>query len=445
MTYTVTSTHEPMAVAAPGPDDDAGLIAGLAVAAGRLVARSLYLLAGFPLGLTSFVVMVVGLAVGGATIITFLGLPILVGTVFAARGLATVERLLLATMLGRDVPATVYRRSAPEDRPLRRLTRPLGDGQSWRDVIHGVVTFPISVAGFVVTVTWWSAALVGTTWYAWGWLLPDGPDNQDLPELLGLGDVYLVRAAFYAAIGLFAAVTLPWVIAAAAGVRSTVADLLLVGPTRHRQEVDTLVEGRAAGRAAEDNALRRLERDIHDGPQQRLIRLSMDLGRAQQKVGDESPELTQVLDEAKRQTQETLDELRALSRGIAPPVLADRGLSSALEELAVRSAIPAACQVELSRDRLPAHVETAAYFLAAEALANAAKHSGASLITVVALEADDRLTVDVTDDGVGGAHPAKGHGLAGLEQRIRAVDGELRITSPPGGPTTVAAEIPCGS
>ncbi len=444
MSQAMVSPESTARGAVPPPVLGALLHAGV-----KLMRRTAYLLVGFPLAVVSFTAIVAGLATGAGTIITFLGLPILAGTVLMARLLAWVERGLLSRLLGREVPTIDYLRAEPDARPIRRLVRPLTDGQSWRDAIHGLVTFPVSIVGFVVTVTWWSTALAGTTWYAWGWLLPDGPDDQDLPELLGLGDAYLVRAGFYAAIGLVAVLTLPLVLAAAAELRATLADALLVASARHQRQVDTLVEGRAAARAAEDSALRRLERDIHDGPQQRLVRLSMDLGRAQQRLRQEagggSPELARALDEAKRQAQETLDELRALSRGIAPPVLTDRGLASALEELAVRSTVPAACRVELSCHRLPAHVETAAYFVAAEALANAAKHSGATMVTVVAVEDGRALVVDVTDDGRGGAHPGKGHGLAGLEQRIRAVDGRLTVTSPPGGPTTVAAEIPCGS
>ncbi|MEM9562792.1 MAG: sensor domain-containing protein [Actinomycetota bacterium] len=445
MSFAMIPANEPMPLGGGASIDPATWPGRLAAAARRLLGRTVYLLAGFPLGIASFVVVVVGLSAGLGTLITFLGLPILFVTIQAARMLAAGERGLLSSLLGRDVPPTVYLRAAADDTPVRRLVQPLKDPQSRRDVVHGLVTFPVSVLGFVVAVVWWTVALGGTTWYAWGWMLPQGPDSEDLPELLGLGESYLVRAGFYSAFGLLAAVTLPLAITGAASLRSVLADALLVGPTRHRRQVDTLVEGRAAARAAEDSALRRLERDIHDGPQQRLVRLSMDLGRAKQKVGDDAPELAAAIDEARQQTQETLDELRALSRGIAPPILADRGLTSALEELAVRSAIPTGCRVELVDDRLPAHVETAAYFVVAEALANAAKHSGATMATVVALQADGVLTVDVTDDGAGGAHPAKGHGLAGLDQRVRAVDGRLTITSPPGGPTTVAAEVPCES
>lgn len=417
----------------------------LVAGARRLGRRTVYLLVGFPLGLVSFVSLVTGLALGIGTLITFLGLPILTVTVLTARLLAAGERQLLRHLLEREVAPMTYRRAEAAVSPIRRLTRPLTDPQSWRDVAHGFLTFPISVAGFVIALTWWSVAITGSTWYAWGWILPDGPDSQDLPQLLGLGDAYLIRAAFYAAIGLVATITLPAVIGGAAALRALLADGLLVAPARHRRQVDTLVEGRAAARAAEDSALRRLERDIHDGPQQRLIRLSMDLGRARQKVGEDAPELAEAIDQARASTQETLDELRALARGIAPPILADRGLTSALEELAVRAPIPTGCRVDLQSDRLPAHIETAAYFVAAEALTNAAKHSEASVVTVVAVEADGTLTVDVTDDGVGGAHPSKGHGLAGLEQRVRAVDGWLLVDSPDGGPTTIVAELPCGS
>jgi signal transduction histidine kinase len=191
--------------------------------------------------------------------------------------------------------------------------------------------------------------------------------------------------------------------------------------------------------------MRRLERDIHDGPQQRLVRLSMDLGRARKQAAEGSPALADTIDGALQQTRDTLDELRALSRGIAPPILADRGLRAALEELAARSAVPVDLAIDVPDERLPAHAETSAYFVVSEALTNVAKHSGARHALVSVGLADERLHVRVTDDGRGGAHLSKGRGLLGLSDRVRAADGVLEVTSPAGGPTVIDAEIPCGS
>jgi signal transduction histidine kinase len=171
----------------------------------------------------------------------------------------------------------------------------------------------------------------------------------------------------------------------------------------------------------------------------------MDLGRARKQAGVLAPELQAPLDDALRQTQETLDELRALSRGIAPPVLADRGLTAALEELAARSTLPLDLDLDLPAGRLPAHVETAAYFVASEALTNVAKHSGASRASLVVALDHDVLRLRVADDGRGGAHLSKGRGLAGLADRVRAASGALYVESPGGGPTVIEAELPCGS
>ncbi|PRC48286.1 histidine kinase, partial [Mycobacterium sp. ITM-2017-0098] len=176
---------------------------------------------------------------------------------------------------------------------------------------------------------------------------------------------------------------------------------------------------KAAAASAEATALRRLERDIHDGPQQRLIRLSMDLSRARQHVDGDQDVLRAALDEAVSQTQETLDELRALSRGIAPPVLTDRGLPSALAALAVRCTVPVELTVDpelgMPAGRLDAAVETTVYFAVAEALTNIAKHSGAAHCWVSVANGPGRIAVEIVDDGDGGAHLAKGHGLAGLD------------------------------
>ena len=208
-------------------------------------------------------------------------------------------------------------------------------------------------------------------------------------------------------------------------------------------ERDTARAQTVAAVTAEATAMRRLERDIHDGPQQRLVRLAMELGRAQHHFDSRPDAVREALADAIVQTRETLDELRVLSRGIAPPVLVDRGLRAALTELAALSSVPVTLDADSPDRRLDAAVETAAYFVIAEALTNVAKHSRAGHCVVGLRHDDGTLRVWVTDDGVGGAALDKGHGLRGLADRTHAAGGRLRITSPDGGPTTITAELPC--
>jgi signal transduction histidine kinase len=210
------------------------------------------------------------------------------------------------------------------------------------------------------------------------------------------------------------------------------------------EQVSDLAESRDAAVSAEASALRRLERDIHDGPQQRLVRLAMDLSTAQRRMEKDPATASPLIAEAIAQTRETLDELRALSRGIAPPILADRGLRAALAAVAGRSTVSVDLEVAMpDGSRLPAAVENAAYFVVAEALTNVAKHSQATHCKVDVSRTTDSIRVIITDNGVGGAHPAKGHGLSGLVDRVRAIGGKLEVESPVGGPTILAAEIPC--
>ncbi len=230
---------------------------------------------------------------------------------------------------------------------------------------------------------------------------------------------------------------------------------MLCGVAELRRQITGLQEQKQAAVSAEATALRRLERDIHDGPQQRLVRLAMDLGRARQQLDTDPQAARATIEEALGQTRETLDELRALSRGIAPPILTDRGLSSALAALGARSPVPVDLALDPELGRLDPGVESTTYFVVAEALTNVAKHSQATqcAITVAVASAvsptaaqpsGNLLGIVVLDDGVGGASIAKGHGLAGLADRVRAAGGTLRITSPIGGPTEIRVELPCG-
>jgi signal transduction histidine kinase len=212
---------------------------------------------------------------------------------------------------------------------------------------------------------------------------------------------------------------------------------------RLARRVETLVTTRARAVEEQDAELRRIERDLHDGAQARLVALGLNLGMAEEKLRSDPESAAKLVAEARAGVAEAIRELRDLSRGIYPPVLADRGIGAALETLADRSPLPTTVSVDLD-ERPPAAAETTAYFVAAESLANAAKHSGAGSIEISVACRDGGLEVAITDDGKGGAD-VSGSGLVGLRRRVEALDGTLTVASPQGGPTTIRAEIPCAS
>jgi signal transduction histidine kinase len=207
------------------------------------------------------------------------------------------------------------------------------------------------------------------------------------------------------------------------------------------ERVDVLTRTRKGALDVQAAELRRIERDLHDGAQARLVALTMQLGRAEERVSDQ-PEIAALLRGAREDAGLAIAELRDLARGIAPPILADRGLAAAIEALGRRSAIPVTVDADPDERPLPV-VETAAYFVVAEALTNVAKHAGGAAARVRVQRADGDLVLEIADDGPGGADPGGG-GLTGLRARVEALDGTLTVTSPPGGGTTIRAELPCG-
>jgi signal transduction histidine kinase len=402
----------------------------------RLVLDTLYLLSGLPLALAGFLVALHGVVVGvGAVVVV--GLPILGASMYLLRRFADLERRRIRGVLGgAPVARPVYKSAPPGAGLLRRLLLPLLDVQAWLDLLHPVIALALSALTVAVVLGWWAVAVGASLLWAYGWALGVSWWQVVLGTAIGLA--FLVSLAFVArkcALG-----------------QATLGRILLAG-------VAEIEERRRAAVSAEAVALRKLERDIHDGPQQRLVRLAVDLGRAQHLFETDPLAARRVVEQALNQTEETLDELRALSRGIAPPILADRGLAAAVAAVAARCTIPVSLScadfprpdpavetaVSLSCADFPRPdpaVETAAYFVVAEALANAAKHSGASSCSVRLERQGNRLVVTVTDNGRGAAHVAKGHGLAGLTDRARAVGGLLTVDSPQGGPTTVTADLP---
>lgn len=409
----------------------------------RVLLDTRYTLVGFPTAVIAFVLLIAGMAVGVGTTVIWIGVPLLAGTLMIARGFADAERGWLSDVLKRPPVRPRYKPAPAGAGRFRRLVNPLTSGQSWLDLLHGIVNFPLAIVSFVLTVVFWAVPIAGLSYPLWGAITSRIPGNEELPQLLGFEQNYWVNSAFYVVLGLLGLLILPFMARAAALLRAGVGRALLTGVAELQERIDDLAEGRAAAVSAEANALRKLERDIHDGPQQRLVSLAMELSRAQRQMQRDPDAAQATISSAITATRETLDELRALSRGIAPPILSDRGLAPALAALAGRCTIPVDLDVQTVR-RYQASVENAIYYVVAETLTNVAKHSRATICTIQLVHIGDILMLTIGDDGVGGAHVAKGHGLAGLADRLRAVDGELAVQSPDGGPTVIVAEVPCG-
>jgi signal transduction histidine kinase len=308
----------------------------------------------------------------------------------------------------------------------------LREAVTWRELGYALLACLLAAVEVVVPFV----IVVGSTVQAGApYLIANGDRIQYGPNTTvdSAGPAWVVAA--FGVLIFFAGL---YVMTALAGARAALARALLVRPVE-----DELVEVRAS-RARMADAFeaerRRIERDLHDGAQQRLTGLIMTLGLAKLD-GGAAPEL---IDKAQAEARAALAELRDLVRGIHPSVLTDRGLPAAVESLAERSPVPVEVDVDLP-GRPPEHIESTAYFAIAEALANVAKHSGASRARVRVRMSGRALTVEVRDDGTGGAAPADDSGLQGLADRVAVYDGTLRLSSPPGGPTILRVEIPCES
>jgi signal transduction histidine kinase len=379
--------------------------------------------------------------------------PILVGLVLilllvalvplAGRALGSVHRGLAARLLGEEVG------EPPPPRQARHiLLRPaamLRDGPGWRAAAYLLVKLPVTVAeGYAAGLAALGLAdLSYPFWWAGFRNHPAGVHLQPVPVLTPFGTFSV--ATFLGTLAAFAAgaamlLAAPWVARAAAAADCWLMWRML-GPGRLAQRVADLEQTRALAVEGSAATLRRLERDLHDGAQIRLATLAMNLGMAREKLaGDADPQVRELLDAAHQGAKDALAELRSLARGIHPPAL-DTGLADALATLAASSAIPVELTAAVPERPAPA-IETMVYFCAAELLANAAKHSHANKIRMVLSGRGEALELQVTDDGIGGADPARGSGLAGLAQRVRTVDGGVETASPPGGPTRVTVTLP---
>lgn len=409
----------------------------------RLGRESTYLLLSWPILLTAFVVLITLAATGLGLLVVWVGVPILMATVALARLIAQAERATQHVWLGRPPIQEAYRPGAPGETWWQRVRRMATDPQHGLDLVFGLFAWVVSTVTWCLAITWWSIAIAGLTTPLWWFGIPL-PDDAVGPARLLFGVTSSMAAVVgNVLLGLLAALTLPAVIHGLTLAQTQLFGAIL-GSSALQARVDDLRTSRDAAQDAEAGALRKLERDLHDGPQQRLVRLQMDLGRARTKLADNPAAAGPALDSALAQAKATLDELRLLSRGIASPILLDRGLAAALDDLVARSAIPARLTTNLhgQEGQVPVRVQNATYYLVSEALTNAAKHSGAPRVDVDAHLSEQMLRVTVRDEGRGGAAFATGTGLVGLRDRVRGLDGRLDISSPPGGPTVLTALLP---
>ncbi|MFF8836095.1 sensor histidine kinase [Streptomyces sp. NPDC015130] len=402
-----------------------------------------YVLIGLPLSVCWFALSVAFVSAGAGLLITFLGVPVLAGALAMCRGFGAVERARARALLGVDVkaPAPVRGKTGGA---LPWMGAMLKNGASWRHLLYAVVHMPWAIFGFTVTVALWGWGWGLFTYPLWRWTFP-AYVGQDGIQLYGdaTHSFYLdspFEIAVTSAIGLLFVLLGPWVLRGVVAVdRVLVAGLL--GPSRLASRVTELESDRGVvvDTAAAD--LRRIERDLHDGPQARLASLAMDLGLAKEKLAEDPKAAAAMVDEAHGEVKVALQELRDLARGIHPAVLTDRGLDAALSSVASRCAVPVSVDVDLPA-RPVAAIEGIAYFTVSELLQNVSRHARARRAWVDVWRAGDRLMLQVRDDGVGGAEAAAGRSLAGLSERVGAVDGVLAVDSPAGGPTTVTVELP---
>jgi signal transduction histidine kinase len=410
----------------------------------RTYAELLYALIGLPLGIAGFVFTVTTLSVSAGLLVTLIGIPILAISLVVARGFGAAYRGLGRSLLGIEVETPDVRRRRAGI--LGYLMEPHG----WRAMGFMLLQFPLAILDFVIAAFFWVYGLAGTTYFIWWRYLPKQRDRGELHGGAELGPHYFLdtpgREALAFVIGLGVLLLAPY---AVRGVLALDRGLIrgLLGPTAASKRIESLEETRAM--AVEDSAasLRRIERDLHDGAQARLVGLAMSLGLAKEELENDSSgealqRARQLVESAHREAKGTIVDLRDLARGIHPPAL-DNGLSDALSTLGARCAIPATVRVDLPQRPSPA-VESIVYFCTAELLTNAVKHSGARQATVDVRSTGDRIFLRVGDDGAGGAAAGRagGSGLAGLADRISTVDGQLTIDSPDGGPTLVTIEIP---
>lgn len=401
-----------------------------------------YVLLSVLFGIAGFVYLIAGLVPSGVLLITVVGVPLLAAVVLGGRAWGRLyrgtARALLRTSIDNPTP---FQASGG---PLRSIAAALSDRAAWRALAFLAIasTFSVIVGSLVLL---FAVLAISMLVSPIPWVLANpvniGSDGTVHHSLIQFGDTYIEtwpQVIAVSAIGLACCFLAPWPLRGFATLQSMLTSLLL-GPTQRDLRVEHLERTRSS--AVQDSAttLRRVERDLHDGTQAKIVSMAMALGRAEEELAaDDSAK--PLVAEARSTAKETLRELREMVRAIHPPSL-DLGLAPALETLVSRSAVPADLEVDVPQRPAPG-IEAIAYFSVAELLTNVTKHAGATHAQVQVLLRGSALTVTVRDDGSGGAGPGGGTGLAGLMDRAAAVDGTVEIDSPAGGPTVVTVSLP---
>jgi signal transduction histidine kinase len=413
-------------------------VAGPVVSA-RTWLAVVHLIAGLITGALAFCVVVALLVLGFGTLWFFLlGLPIVVTALWLGLQFGRAERARFTVTLGVRIPAPPANLSPGTGR-WRRMWRLLTWRAAWRHAAYMLLRVPLSLAETILVTAVWSLALAMLGLPLFGWMMIRLEWHLDA----GLPRPGLMAAAVVA--GVIVLPAAPRVTQALATADAAIARYL-IGPgsqTDMTVRIGELERSRARAVGSGEAERRRIERDLHDGAQQRLVSLAMNLGRARARFADDPDGARLIIDQAHEEAKQALTELRNLVRGVHPPVLSDRGLDAAISGLAVLSPVPVTVRAGLPV-RPSASAEAIAYFVVAEALTNVAKHARATRAEVEVSRHGDVLRVLIRDDGDGGADP-QGQGLAGLADRLAGVDGRLSVRSPAGGPTVIEAELPCGS
>jgi len=409
-----------------------------AVVSSRTWLATIHLLAGLPVAIAIFTLVVTGVSLGVGLLPLFLfGIPVLTATAWMITGIAQFERARFALLLGETIQAPAA--PPPEVLWWRRLLQPFRRRTTWRQLAYCLLRLPVGVIDFSLVVAVWAVSIALVTLPLYDAALPGG--GATIAGFVARGPLDLTCAVLA---GLILLILAPLLVRGLASVETALArGLLGPGAAALTRRVAELEDSRARVVGAAETERLRIERDLHDGAQQRLVSVAMELGRARAKFESDPEGARDLVERAHAEAKEALVELRHLVRGVHPPVLTDRGLDAAVSGLAALCPVPVTVTVEIA-ERPSLTVESIAYFVVAESLTNVAKHAHAHHASVDIRSAAGMLRVAVRDDGVGGADPT-GTGLSGLADRVAGVDGNLHIDSPPGGPTVIQVELPCAS
>jgi signal transduction histidine kinase len=407
----------------------------------RLWRTACYVVTALPVAVVGFSLIIAMLTTSAGLLITFfIALPFAWLLFVLSRGLARLERNRTAALADVRIEDPVPPLTAP--RWWGRLKERAKSGPRWKEISYQLAHLPVAGLGYALTMAAWSGSLAMLLLPLYVDALPGDSAKFHFFEVTqGAG---ALAATLVGVVGLV--VIAPWITTGIAHVSVAVARALL-GPNAeavHAAQVQLLETSRTAAVDSAESERRRIERDLHDGAQQRLVALAAGLGAAKEKIDVDPDEGRRMLADAHEEAKSALKEIRDLVRGIHPVILEDRGLDAALSAVVARSPVPVTLDVQVAQ-RPPAVVESAAYFVVNEALTNVAKHAHATRAHVSIARAGERLVVEVRDNGQGGADPAAGSGLQGLRDRVAGLGGSMYVISPVGGPTTVSVELPCGS